>query len=144
MYMCVYSIEYEFGSLTEFGQSTPIRFFVTDYSFAFRISTKFGNSVFRPISAIRLFSAFRPISTSRHSSRLFGRLPRKEGRLYTTNSPFTPVGGEPTKPILFRHATSFSIGKIFVSMSEPFSSVGILDRTNSFSSTLSLNQWYLL
>ena len=106
----------------------------------------------RPNSVIRLFSAFRLISVIRHisasqpisTSRLFDRLPRKEGRLYITNSPFTPVGGESTKPILFRHATSFSIDRIFVSMSDPFSSVGIFARTNSFSSTLSLNQWYLL
>ena len=54
MYMCVYSTEYEFDSLTEFDQLTPIRFFATDYSFTFRISTKFGNSVFRPILVIRL------------------------------------------------------------------------------------------
>ena len=80
----------------------------------------------------------------RVSIRLFSRLPRKEGQYYTTNSPFTPVGGESTKPVLCRHTTSFSIGKPLVSMSDPFSSVWIFARTNSFSSTLSRNQWYLL
>ena len=80
----------------------------------------------------------------RVSIRLFSRFPRKEGQYYTTNSPFTPVGGESTKPVLRRHTTSFSIGKTLVSMSDPFSSVWIFARTNSFSSTLSRNQWYLL
>ena len=83
-------------------------------------------------------------SAESSSIRLFSRLPRKEGQYYTTNSPFTPVGGESTKPVLCRHTTSFSIGKPLVSMSDPFSSVWIFARTNSFSSTLSRNQWYLL
>ena len=48
------------------------------------------NSVIRLFSAFRLFSVIRhisasqPISTSRLLSRLFGRLPRKEGHIYTT------------------------------------------------------------
>ena len=71
---------------------------------------------------------------------LFNRLPRKEGQFYTTNSPFTHVGGESTRPVFFRNTTSFSIDKILVSMSDPFSSVWIFAKTNSFSSTLSRNQ----
>ena len=72
--------------------------------------------------------------------RVFNRLPCKEGQFYITNSRFTPIGGKQTKSILRRHATSFTIDRILVSMSDPFSLVWIFARTNSFSSTLSHNQ----
>ena len=80
------------------------------------------------------------IRPCRVSIRLFGRLPRKERQYYTTNSLLTPIGGESTKPIIRRHTISFSIDKTLVSMSDPFSSIWIFARTNSFSSTLSRNQ----
>ena len=62
------------------------------------------------------------------------------GTCFLTNSPFTPVWF--VNPTIFRHAFSFSIDNTFVSISDPFSSVWIFTRANSFSSTLSLSQWY--
>ena len=64
--------------------------------------------------------------------------------LFTKKLPFYSGMGYFVSPTLCWHTFSFSVGSTFVNIFNPFSSIWIFDRTKSFSSTLSLRQWYLL
>ena len=58
--------------------------------------------------------------------------------------PLHSCGKESTSLVLCEQNLSLSISRFFMSLSDPFSLEWIFTRANSLSSTLSLNQWYLL
>ena len=67
------------------------------------------------------------------------RLP-PTGGTYPNKLPLHSCGRKSVSPVFCRQTLSLSIGRFFVSMSDPLSSVWIFSRINSPSSSLSRNQ----